>query len=312
MRFCTFLIFFNSFLTLNAQKIEADTAYKGVAAVVFLDSFVVTASRQGFDVEEFIRMVIEDKSFYQAFHNLRLVSYTAQNEMVFFDKKGRQKAQYSSRTEQQVVNRCRTMEVQDEVSSGNFYKKKKQYKYYTAKMFDRIFFTEGEKCEPDLPPEITDQGAKGMEKHIAELKKLMFQPGQEVNVPFIGGKTAIFSDRLSEYYNYSITSAAFDGKDCYLFTAEVKPEFTEHKVDKTVIKQMETYFEKSSFQVVGRNYHLFYQGAFFDFDVAMRILLTKTEDWYLPTKITYQGSWNIPAKKPEIGRFSMEVFDVVF
>lgn len=295
---------------LPAQEVEIDTAYKGVAAVVFLDSFVVTATREGFDVEEFIQLVMEDKSFYQAFHNLRFIDYSARNEMAFFDKKGRQKAAYASVTRQTASGLCRTMDVLEESSSGNFYKRKGQYKYYTAKMFDRIFFTNGTECETDRTPKLEDEDAKGLEKHIYELKKLMFQPGQEVNVPFIGGKTAIFDERLAEYYNYSISSESFAGKDCYLFTAKIKPEYTDHKVDKTIIKNMETYFEKSTFQVVGRNYHMFYQGALFDFDVAMRVLLTKKQEQYLPTKIEYQGRWNIPTKKPEISRFSMEVFDV--
>ncbi len=309
MRYWIALLMMSAATLLRAQEVEIDTAYKGVAAVVFLDSFVVTATRHGFDVEEFIRLVMEDKSFYQAFHNLRFIDYSAKNEMTFYNKKGGQKASYSSVTRQTATGLCRTMEVLEETSSGNFYKRKGQYKYYTARMFDRIFFTHGTACEEDRAPKIEDEDARGIEKHIYELKRLMFQPGQEVNVPFIGSKTAIFDEQLAPYYDYAITSATFAGKDCYLFTASVKPEFTDHKVDKTIIKHMETYFEKSTFQVVGRNYHMFYRGALFDFDVAMRVLLKKVNGQYLPTKIEYQGSWNIPTKKPEISRFSMEVFD---
>ncbi|GJM32660.1 MAG: hypothetical protein DHS20C18_16610 [Saprospiraceae bacterium] len=309
MRQCILVILLLSHLTIQAQEEGTSSDYQGVAAVVFLDSFVVTASRQGFNVEEFIKLVMEDKSFYEAFQNLRLVAYSAQNAMTFFDKRGKQKAAYSSITRQEVIDRCRTMEILEEQTSGNFYKRKAVYKYYTAKMFDRIFFTQGQVCEPLQEPDSADH-LKGINKHIAELKKLIFQPGQEVDVPFIGNKTAIFDTRMAEYYQYSITSAVFNNKDCYLFTAKVKPDYEEKKVGKTIIKNMETFFEKETFQVVGRNYQMFYQGTFFDFDVQMKVSLTKVKDRYIPTQIDYRGSWNIPTKKPEIGSFSVRIFDI--
>ncbi len=299
-------------LTLQAFSQQPDTtAYKGVAAVVFLDSFVVTAKRQGFNPEEFIQYVLEDESFYLAFQNLRRVSYEAENEITLFNRKGGIKADYSSKTKQVSDGRCRSMEFLEQNDSGKFFKRKnREYKYYTAKLFDRIFYTHGTVCaskqsKPSHISEITPPEGK-LEKHIFELKKLIFQPGMKADVPVIGGKTAIFSEKMQRYYNYSLLSKNYKGIDCYAFIASQKHEFEE---DDTVIKYMETFFEKSNFQVVARNYWLKYNGALFSFDVKMKVRLTKRGDMYLPQHIEYEGFWDIPMKAAERAKFKTKFSD---
>ena len=89
-----------------------------------------------------------------------------------------------------------------------------------AKMFDRIFFTHGKICEPLVPPPIS--GGKGIQKHINELKKLMFQPGSPVDVPIIGNRTAIFEPQMRPYYDYALRSRPYKtGQDCYVFEIKV-------------------------------------------------------------------------------------------
>ena len=107
----------------NAQSNSEEKEYSNIAAIVFLDSFVVTAKKQGFNVDEFIEIVQEDESFYEAFRNLRKISYQSDNFIEFYNKKRRVKAQYKSQTAQTFEDNCRTMAVQQEESSGNFYKK---------------------------------------------------------------------------------------------------------------------------------------------------------------------------------------------
>lgn len=304
------------FCLLSTISAQSDTTYSGIATVVFLDSFVVTAQRQGFQVDDFIELVQKDESFYNAFKNVRFVSTDFTNELVFFDKKGNEKAYHKSVAQQLSDGECRIMNLENEVVKGNFYKnknkKKRKYRYYTAKMYDRVFFTHGRKCGDPYAEPASD--LTGMDKHINELKKLIFQPGRPVNVPIVGNKTAIFSEALMPYYNYSITSKLYDqSRDCYVFTAEVKPEFQTKKVDKTIIKFLETYFDKTTFQVVARRYHLQYSGLAFDFDVKMEIELQQVEKnkelQYLPQKISYNGWWDIPMRKPEIGTFTLELIN---
>jgi hypothetical protein len=308
MKSLVFLFIIISWLLPNniiAQEPDTNT-FKGVAAVVFLDSFVVSAKRQGFNPEEFIEYVIEDESFYHAFRNLRMVSYKAKNNIRFFDKKGRQKASYISTTQQFSDGRCRTMKVLDEDTTGKFYKgKNKEYRYYTANLFDRIFFTHGEVCAEKKAQNShieENPSQKGrLAKHIHELKKLIFQPGKKADVPVIGDKTEIFSPKMQPHYNYSLLSKSFNDVDCYVFIASPKHSYSK---DKTVIKYMETYFEKTNFQVVARNYWLQYDGTLFSFDVKMKVKLTKIGNTYLPASVEYDGTWDVPMKSAEKAKFS--------
>lgn len=273
--------------------------------IIYLDSLVVTASRSGFDVDDFIQIVQEDESFYRAFRNLRFLSYSAKNEIKMFDKKKRPIASYYSITQQQVDGPCRSMATFEEMVSGKFYKKKRKYRYYTAKMYDRLFFTHQPTCE-STEEQPKEQSSKGMSKHVAELKKLIFQPGSKADIPLIGKKTAIFDPQMAAYYDFSISSKTYKGnQDCYVFTAVVKPEYQERKKDKTVIKFLETYFDKENFQVIARNYQLAYQSSLFDFDVTMGIELKKLQDQYAPVFISYDGQWDVPGKKPEICQFEV-------
>lgn len=307
MRYLSFIMLLSIFLLpQEAECQQPDTStFKGVAAVVFLDSFVVSASRQGFDPEEFIQYVIEDRSFYKAFQNLRRVGYEAENKIDIFDKKSRIKAGYSSQTRQLSDGKCRTMEVLSENDTGKFYKRNsKQYRYYTANLFDRVFFTHGRICEekPASNSHISElKPPEGrIEKHIFELKKLIFQPGMKADIPLIGSKTEIFFPKMQSLYHYSLLSKDFNGIDCYAFIASPKHEFDESQ---TIIKYMETFFEKKTFQVVARNYWLKYEGAIFSFNVKMKVKLTKKEDLYLPESVEYEGEWDVPMKAAERSKF---------
>ena len=76
-----------------------------------------------------------------------------------------------------------------------------------------------------------------------------------------------------------------------------------------MIKYLETYFDKTNFQVIARNYHLKYSGSLFDFDVKMDIKLKKLGNKYLPELIKYDGNWDVPAKRRETSKFSIRFFD---
>jgi len=278
--------------------------YDPIVNVIHLDSFVVTATRSGFEVADFVEMVQKDESFYQAFRNLRFLSYQSDNEINIYHKKGKQLAQYKAKIQQNEAKGCRKTEILQETVEGNYFKKKQKIRYYTAALFDRLFFAHEEICESETK-EI--ELPKGMAKHIQELKKMIFQPGKEADVPFIGKKAAIFEEHMMPYYNYAIKSKKYAGNiDCYVFSAKVKPEF---KADKTIIKSLETYFDKENFQVVARNYQLKYNGAAFDFDVKMKIRLRKLGKVYVPTSLSYNGFWKVATQKPEIAKFSASFYN---
>ena len=266
---------------------------------------MVTASRKGFEVADFIDIVQQDESFFRAFHNLRFAPHIAKNNVEIFNKKQKVKAANYHQTQQLMEDNCRTMNYLSEVIKGKYLKKKKKrkHRYYTARMHEQIFHTKGKICGEPANPSITSANLSGIQKHINELKKLIFQPGKEVDIPFIGGKTAIFKEDMLKYYDFYISSKSYKNeKDCFVFRAVTKPAY---RSGKTIIKYLETYFDKTDFQVLARNYHLKYSGLF-DLDVKIKVELTQLDDKYLPTLVEYNGNWKIPTQRREIVKFSID------
>ena len=297
---------------LNVGLGQQDSSVYGFGdfgGIIHLDSIVVVASKNDFNIADFIELVQSDKSFYKAFSNIRSLSYSADNQITMFGKKQNVLSKYSSKITQYFDGECRTMITNKVSVEGKFYKKKRKYRFYTAKMYDHIFYTHGVVCTKDQPPDYESQ-LKGIDKHVLELKKLIFSPGRKADVPLIGKKTAIFTEQMAKYYNFSINSKTYkNGIECYVFSVNLKPEFIINKKNKTVIKSLETYFEKSNFQVIARNYTLAYAAALFDFDVKMEIELKKIGELYVPEFIKYDGFWDIPTKKPEISIFTTHFYD---
>jgi hypothetical protein len=280
-------------------------ATKVIAAEVQLDSVVIVASRSGFDPEDFIRLVQEDESLYEAFHNLRTASYDFRTEMSFVDKKDATKATYMSTNSQYFDGVCRTMKTHSESWTGDFYKGKRQkHRYYTYAMYDRLFLTHGRHC---LNAENGAPGTKqpdAMERHVEELKNLIFRPGKKSDIPFMGKKTEIFSPDMIGLYDYTIGATLHRGAQCYTFTATVKDAYVD-KENKTVFKALSTIFSKADFQVVSRSYTLSQDAAAYMFDITMDVDLVQVGDQYYPSLVKYAGTWNIPTKRKESGTFSI-------
>ncbi len=299
-----------AFMCLFTGKTHAQRdTINDISALIYLDSFVVTASKLGFDTKDFIEMVREDDSFLEAFHNLRFITYRSTNEFTYFDKKHRVRATYLDTIQQIAKHNCRTMNFLYTQEEGNYFKKKKtrKYNYFTSDMHDRLFYTHGKICD-DPDPKLTTSGVSRLEKYVFELKKLIFKPGEAANVPFIGDKTSIFTEPMIQFYDFNIKSEIFKDKfDCYVFEAMVKPAF-ENK-NKVVIKHLKTYFDKSTFQVIGRDYQLQYSAGLYQFDVTIIIELLKLDQKYYPSSIQYEGFWNVPIKKRESSKFSLHFFD---
>ncbi|WP_109698467.1 hypothetical protein [Chitinophaga deserti] len=288
-------------LTLPAISASAqDTArYKGMT--VNLDEHVVKAKRVGFDVNGFIRRVEEDTTFYRAFKNLRIVGFTAENDIRITDRKGGKTiASLVSRTQQQMQNGCRSMQVLTEKTTGNFYDRKGGYNYYTAELYANLFFTKGTVCGDESGP------AKGsLARHRSQLKQLIFNPGKPITgVPVVGSKVAVFDPHLMRYYDFSVTSHALAGVDCYVFSAVMKKSLSSIDRAEIVYDELITWFNKETMEIVGRKYSLSYKTLIFDFNVKMNVQMTKSGDLLLPALITYDGTWNVPFKKRETAVFT--------
>ena len=188
--------------TVSAQK----DPYEGLMEAIWLDSMTITAKKMGFDVNNFIEMVREDTSFYQAFKNLRLIPHNANHKQEFFNEKGKMIDYYSAKTQLLPSGSCKEIKFITKEKSTTYSKKNGERKYLTAKLYERVFLPSGKICA-STNTETTNKKNEGIiDYYYGELKRFIFQPGEKANIPMIGNKTALFSEKMRKYYQYGIES----------------------------------------------------------------------------------------------------------
>ena len=305
-----FLLVFSGLPVFSQEdEMKLDSTLLGHGAYLMIDSIVITAKRKGFDVESFIQHIMNDESFYFAFKNLRRNAYHFDMHNVYYDKKERVKAGYFGTHKQTIVDTCRTMETLHEYASGNFFKEGKNYNYYTSRLFDRSFLTRGVKCfsHSDTIMNFDSKNSSQLESQISQLKKVIFSPGKATGLPILGDKMAIFKEKMRKYYNYSLVVEPYKSfEECYVFKVELKEFYTKKKKGKTIVKYMYTYFDKSTLQIVGREYRVKHGLPLYSFDMTLDIALTKIDNKYIPKSIFIEGFWDLLFKKPE--KFKAEFY----
>jgi hypothetical protein len=85
----------------------------------------------------------------------------------------------------------------------------------------------------------------------------------------------------------------------------LKPDLSGWTAGGMMIKELVTIFDMRNFQILGRYVDMKYGNLAFDFDVQMNIELGYfgEDKTLLPTKISYQGNWDIPFKREERASF---------
>ena len=297
-------LFFCVFVLVLPAKILAQGKDTSIFALpIQLDEYVLQASRSGWDIAGFIQRIKNDTTFYKAFKTLRITPHTATNDIRIFGKKNEVIASLYSRTRQNVNNGCRTMQVMEEKTTGDFYNRKDEYNYYTAELYAYLFFTNKPVCgETNIVAGTENIRGKGeMEKRKWQLKQLIFNPGSKVaGVPFAGNKAAIFEPDVAKMYDFKLMLAEYDGEDCYLFMATPKKEY---KKD-VVYNELSTWFRKSDYAIVARDYSLSYKTWVYDFDVRMKVRLKEINGRLLPSRISYAGNWHVATKQRERAQFT--------
>ena len=289
----------------NAQTTGDSTIDVG-NKIITLSNFVINNK---LNVPAFIEKVKKDSSFYKAFKNLRIINFTAINDIRMNNKNGALDASLHSHTKQTIKNGCRTMKVLDEKSTGDMYNDLKEFNYYTANMYASIFFTKGTICGEDNivnGTAFSTEGKSGMEKHKEQLKMLFFNPGKRINgLPFMSNKTAIYDDELADSYDMNIDWEHYNNTNCYVFKQKVKP----NRKGSVVVDEMNTWFNDSTFEVMARNYSLSYDAGVYDFKVNMEIQMTTVGNLTVPAVIRYTGNWKAIFKKRERGIFTATLSD---
>jgi len=261
------------------------------------------------NIPTFIARVKNDTSFYKAFRNLRILNFSAINDIRMNNSDGEAKATLHSKTKQLRTANCRRMETQEEQVTGDFYDDSHNYNYYTAQMYASLFFTVDSVCGEDnivAGKEFSTAGKSGMEKHKEQLKMLFFNPGKKINgLPFMSSKTAIFDDDVADKYDMSIDMDIYSNTNCYIFKQAVKPGY---KSD-VVVDEMTTWFDANTYEVLARNYSISYDAGFYDFKVQMEVVMTKYNTYLVPSLIRYTGNWKAIFKPRERGVFTATLFD---
>jgi hypothetical protein len=301
-----FLLFTTS---LSAQQEDSLDNIR-LSQMVNLSEVVI---RSDINVAKFIEQVKNDTTFYKAFRTLRILGFTSINDIQLAGKKGNIKASLHSKTRQNEASGCRTMDVLEEQTTGDFYNDNKNYNYYTAQLYAGLFFTNGEVCGEDNIVKgvgLNPKSKSGIEKHKEQLKMLFFNPGKKIpGIPFIGDKINIFDPEIARYYDFTIDYGDSEGESCYVFTIKVKENISSEEKDNVVIDNMVTWFNVKTMEVMARNYDLSYDTPVYDFDVHMEVQMTKFGNYLVPKTLRYKGSWDVAFKKRERGMFTATLFD---
>ena len=190
------------------------------------------------------------------------------------------------------------MTVLEKEESGDLYKKDGKYQLYTLQMFDYIFMN-------NYNSDFVSKGGAVVGKdegYKDKLKTLVFTPGRKVSgIPFISGKTEIFSPDLRQFYDYQFARGTYlDSIPVYRFKITQKRSSAD---DDVMEKEITTIFDTRTFQILGRYIDMKFHNFLFSFDVQMNIECNNFNGQLLPTKITYQGNWDIPFHKTERASF---------
>lgn len=307
-RILLFTAIFISISSLQAQEDSLDN--ERLAKMVSLSEVII---RTDLNVARFMQRVKEDTTFYKAFKNLRVLGFTSWNSIQLKDKKGRIKAAMQSKTKQIREAGCRTMQVLEENSSGDFYDKSHDYNYYTAELYAGLFFTNGRVCgESNVVKgvEFKPKSQKGLAKHKEQLKMLFFNPGKKIpGIPLIGDKIDIFDPDRARYYDMHIDYGDYEGESCYIFSMKAKEDLRGGQRDAIVIDNMVTWFNVKTMEVMARNYDMSYDAGVYDFDVHVEVQMMKFGSYLVPRLLRYTGNWDVVFKKRERGMFTATLFD---
>lgn len=272
---------------------------------VRLDS-AVNIKAERINVQAFINKIVSDTSFYEAFRQMKRYSFTAENRIYTYDKK--------NRTEGKIYRKIfhnnkgpYKMQYLVKQDSGKLFKRNGKYQLYTVEMFDYIFMNAYNSDFVASDPAGGKGKGESNESYKDKLKTLLFSPGRPIKgVPFIGNKTQIFSANMRQYYDYSFFSGTYlDSIPVYTFKVKMKPDLSSWTKDGIMIRELNTTFDKRTFEILGRSVDMKYGNLAFDFDVKMNIEMGYFDDGetLLPTKISYQGNWDVPFKKEERASF---------
>ena len=265
------------------------------------------------DYRSILNRIKNDTSFYKAFRSLHIVGYSAYNDIRILNKDGSLKASWNSKTTQHRDSGCRTMQVEEEKTTGKFFDSKGNYNYLTSEMYASIFLTKGKICGENnivAGKTFSTSNKSGLQKHKEQLKMLFFDPGKKIpGIPFIGDKLDLYDDKAHKLYDYRLDYIDYKGSFAYVFTIKPKENLGFFSKDDIVVDEMTTWFDYKTLEVLARNYVLSYNTGAYDFHVNMQVEMTRVGGLLVPQVLRYKGDFGIIFKKKERGEFTATLFN---
>ena len=284
-------------------------AQNGVVKSVVLDSVMVTAVKDGFSVEEFIHYVKTDTTFYQGFKNLRYYNHDYHSDLKLLKKSGEVLGSLFRSGKYSIINEQLVVHIDSTFDHGKIFNRKGKYRHYTPEFFDEIFFPKdtitvtrnariGEK-------KIEDEN----EQNEEDAKTIVFSIGSgdvEAGNSKNKKKLAVFDIDMQQYYDYLISHEIFqDSIECYSFTVRMKEGLKEKEEEHLLIKELVSYFDKETFNVMYRKYEMSYRYWLIDLDVSVEVYMDYADAKLVPSYIHYNGFWDIPFAKIEYADFKL-------
>lgn len=287
---------------------RAQVATDTIVNVYELGEVVVHGGARGLRLEGFIHQVMDDTTFYHAFLNTKYWPHAVVSELRVRNKHDDETAHLYRRGHLVRAGDMAEMVIDSAREEGRLRGRDGDIRFLTAEMYDDVFFPKGRWKSSNRiasrQQEINKESR--FDKYKSELKKFMFNPGQEIaSVPLIGDKLALFDSTMTPFYGFSVENDFRDGHPCWLFSAVARDSIDGELADEddTVIKRMLTWFDQSTMQVRAREYRIAHESLLLDFDITIRVDNTVVNGDLVPAHVTYDGLWDIPFKKPEIVRF---------
>lgn len=301
MKRILFLIFTIKSYLLSAQE--------SIVKSVMLDSVMVSAVSSGFSVEEFVHYVKTDTTFYQGFKNLRYYPHQYKSELEIFNTKDKSIGFLARDGHYEVTNNRLVVKVDSAYNDGKIYNRRGKYRYYTPEFFDYIFFPEDTLTVSKYSSSKGDEEAEtANEKNEKDAKVILFNPGS-TEVEKSGSKKeklAVFDESMQKYYDYIISKKTYkDSLECYEFVCRMKSDLTEKEQEEVLIRELVSYFDRNTFNVVYRKYVMQYDYWLIDLNVTVDVEMDYTVGKLIPSFIHYKGYWDIPFSKPEVADFKL-------
>ena len=303
------LLFVCLVLAFNMQLAAQDTVFNADGQQFTLTDAIV---RNHFDYKDILNRIKQDSSFYKAFKTLRTIGYSSYNHIEMMDDKNKMQASLNSKTRQNKIGSCRTMDVLEEKVTGNLRNNKGEYNYTTPALYASLFFTKGSICgETNI---VSGKNRKitgsGIDKAKEQLKMLFFNPGKKIaGIPLIGNKLDLYDASAHELYDYKLDYVDYHGQLVYVFDVQPKADLGFFAKDRVVFDQMTTWFNPKTLEVLGRNYSLSYKAGVYDFNVQMEVEMTYFNGILVPKILRYKGNWDVIFKKRERGLFTATLFE---